>query len=143
MTGPRVVARLLIAAPVTAEDGAAVASLLRAYSPVALHRLDGAVTEDVERAVAAALALPSTAVEGSDPLRAIEAVALRALGGCVAVLVPGGAVSMLLVRALGAPQGAAARISVVPSAISVLECDDAGRWSVVRVNEGAHPFPGA
>lgn len=143
MTGPRVVARLLVASPVTAEDGAAVAALLGAYAPSALHRLDGAATEDVVRAVAATLALPSMPVEGSDPLQAIEAVALRALGGCVAVLVPGAAVSMLLARALGAPPEAAARITVAPSAISVLECDDAGRWSVVRVNEGAHPFPGA
>lgn len=140
MTGPRIVARLLIAAPHTAEDGAAVAALLRAYGPTALHRLDGAMTIEAGGAVAAALGLPCTPVEGVDALQAIEAVAMRALGGCVAVLAAGEAVPGLLVRALGAPVEAAGRFAVVPRAVSVLECDDERRWSVVRVNEGALPF---
>lgn len=143
MTGPRIAARLLIASPATAEDGRAVAALLRPYAPGALYRLNGAVAGETEAMVASVLALPSAPVEGADSLRAIEAVALHALGGCVAVLMPGAAVPGLLARALGAPVEAAARFTVAPQAISVLECDDEGRWSVVRVHEGAHPLPDA
>jgi len=143
MTGPRIVARLLIAAPRTAEDGVAVAALLAGYAPTALHRLDGVGAGEAERSVAAGLGLVVTPVEGSDPLQAIESVAMRTLGGCVAVLAAEDAVPGLLVRALGAPAEAAARLAVVPRAISVLECDDERRWSVVRVNEGALALPGA
>lgn len=143
VTGPRIVARLLVAAPATTEDADAVAALLRTYAPTALHRLDGAVAGDVEHAVASALGLACSPVEGSDALQTIEALASRALGGCVAVLVPGALLPTLLARALGAPPQAAARIAAVSRAISVLECDDEGRWSVVRLNEGAFPLPPA
>lgn len=143
MTGPRIVARLLIAAPQTAEDGTAVAALLRPYAPTALHCVDDAVADEAEQAVATALDLGCTRVKGADALQAIEAVAMRALGGCIAVLVPGDAVPGLLARALGAPPEAATRLAVMPRAVSVLECDDARRWSVVRVNEGAWPFGAA
>ena len=56
------------------------------------------------------------------------------------MLVPVDTLPALLARALGAPDGAAAHLVAVPSAVSVLECDDERRWSVVRVNEGALPF---
>jgi len=140
MTGPRIVARVLIAAPQTAEDGAAVAALLRPYAPIALHRLDSAAADEAVEALSAALGLTCASVAGADALEAIESVAMRTLGGCIAVITAGGAVPGLLARALGAPAEAAERLAVVPRAVSVLECDDARRWSVVRVNEGAWPY---
>ena len=138
MTGPRVVARLLVVAPQSILDAAQVASLLHPYQPQQLHRLDGASAE-VAAVVAERLGLPCDTADVPEPLEAFERLAAMVQGAVVAVLAPPSVVPVMLARALGAPVEMASRFAAVPRAVSVLECDQEGRWSVVRVNEGAFP----
>lgn len=138
LTGLRVVARLLVAAPQSPLDANEVANLLHAYQPQQLHRLDG-VSPEVAAVVAERLGLTCETVEVPEPLEAFERLAAMVQGAVVAVLAPPAVVPVMLARALGAPAEMARRFASAPRAVSVLECDEEGRWSVVRVNEGAFP----
>lgn len=131
-------ARVLLISP-TSAGIEVVAELLLPYAPDRLVTGSGVPASLIEACGRELGIEVRQTADCGDAASTLDAVAADAQGSTIALLVPLELVPRIVTYALGVSDEAAPRFEFASNALSVLECDDDGRWAVVRVNEGAWP----